>query len=215
MTHTLPLWIIAIQWISRLILALLFLLSVWSVATIIRSARLLKESGLSEDSFEDQMKTIGSWIDKKDLEQLRKWSANTRTIYGGTMQAILEVANLGAFQIDRSVKSYLSMKRSQIEGGLTILATLGSNAPFVGLFGTVLGIIQAFGILGTHQNNTTDIMVGISEALIATAIGLFVAIPAVVSFNVLSRRLKVLMVNAEALRDLFLSKTPQEVQNGR
>ena len=103
------------------------------------------------------------------------------------------------------MRSYLSLERTRLESGLTILATLGSNAPFIGLFGTVLGIIQAFGALGAQHNNTSDIMVGISEALIATAVGLFVAIPAVVAFNMFSRKLRVLLVNSEAIKDLYLS----------
>ena len=119
---------------------------------------------------------------------------------------ILQTASNDPSQIDRAVKSYLSLERSRLEEGLTILATLGSNAPFIGLFGTVLGIIQAFGALAAHQTNAADIMVGISEALIATAFGLFVAIPAVVAFNVFSRRLKIIIVKSEALKDLYLSR---------
>jgi biopolymer transport protein ExbB len=82
---------------------------------------------------------------------------------------------------------------------------LGSNAPFIGLFGTVLGIIQAFGVLGQKQANGNSVMTGISEALIATAVGLFVAIPAVVAYNVFSRKLKLLLTDCESVKDYFLS----------
>lgn len=109
-------------------------------------------------------------------------------------------------RVDRAVRSYLSLERSRLEQGLTVLATLGANAPFIGLFGTVLGIIQAFAALGAHQNNASDIMVGIAEALIATAVGLFVAIPAVVAYNVFTRKLRVLITRSEALKDLYLSR---------
>jgi biopolymer transport protein ExbB len=105
------------------------------------------------------------------------------------------------------VKSVLTLKRTEIESGLTVLATLGANAPFIGLFGTVLGIIQAFGALGSSQSTGTSVMTGISEALIATAVGLFVAIPAVIAFNFFSRSLRVLISNCEALRDVYIAKS--------
>ena len=69
------------------------------------------------------------------------------------------------------------------------MATLGSNAPFIGLFGTVLGIIQAFAVLASTNAGTHAVMSGISEALVATAIGLFVAIPAVIAYNIFSKKL--------------------------
>jgi biopolymer transport protein ExbB len=115
-----------------------------------------------------------------------------------------------ASRIDRAVKSLLTLRRVEIEQGLTILATLGANAPFIGLFGTVLGIIQAFGALGSSQSGGSSVMVAISEALVATAVGLFVAIPAVVAFNMLSRKLRVLLSNCEALRDIYISRLNAE-----
>src|SRR5581483_10425719 len=85
---------------------------------------------------------------------------------------------------DAVVRARLAWERN-----LSILATIGSNAPFVGLFGTVLGIIKAFHDL-SQQGNTGASMVtaGISEALVATAVGLLVAIPAVVAFNIFQRK---------------------------
>jgi len=89
--------------------------------------------------------------------------------------------------------------RLSLESHLSILATFGNNAPFIGLFGTVLGIIQAFHTIGS--NNAFDvqpIMQGISEALIATATGLFVAIPCVMAYNYFTRRVKVVLTHKEA-----------------
>ena len=94
-----------------------------------------------------------------------------------------------------------------MEKGLNVLATLGSNAPFIGLFGTVLGIIQSFGILSSQQGSAmTAVMLGLAEALIATALGLFVAIPAVVAYNYFGQRMRNITLEANSLRDLFLSK---------
>jgi biopolymer transport protein ExbB/TolQ len=149
---------------------------------------------------------VWKWIETHQWDHLREWASKGETLHAGTARTILYSSSEDSSQIDRAVRSYLTLERSRLEQGLTILATLGSNAPFIGLFGTVLGIIQAFAALGAHQNNASDIMVGISEALIATAIGLFVAIPAVIAFNVFTRKLKVLLVRSEALKDLYLSK---------
>jgi biopolymer transport protein ExbB len=88
---------------------------------------------------------------------------------------------------------------------LGVLATVGSNAPFLGLLGTVLGIIQAFGELASESGNTAAVMASISEALVATAVGLFVAIPAVVAYNTFSRRLKFILTESEVLLNLYLA----------
>jgi len=206
-----PVWIIAVQWLSRSILLLLFFLSIWSVATMLRSSRLLKKAdGPSREGADDLEKT-SQWIESGQWDLLKEWASQGDTLHAGTARVIFQTGSNDATQVDRAVKSYLSLERSRLEQGLTILATLGSNAPFIGLFGTVLGIIQAFGALGAHLTDAADIMAGISEALIATAFGLFVAIPAVVAFNVLSRKLRSIIVRSEAFKDHYLSR----VQGGQ
>jgi biopolymer transport protein ExbB/TolQ len=201
-----PVWIIAIQWVSRSILLLLFILSIWSVATMLRCSRLLKKADGSSGNGDHELDKISPLIESRQWAPFKEWAAKGDTLHAGTARVILQTTSNDASQVDRAVKSYLSLQRSRLEEGLTILATLGSNAPFIGLFGTVLGIIQAFGALGAHRTDAADIMVGISEALIATAFGLFVAIPAVVAFNVFTRKLKSIIVKSEALKDLYLSK---------
>ncbi|MBK7962500.1 MAG: MotA/TolQ/ExbB proton channel family protein [Bdellovibrionales bacterium] len=93
----------------------------------------------------------------------------------------------------------------RLEKGLAILGTLGANAPFIGLFGTVLGIIRAFAYLGT-QGGSAAVMSGVSQALYATALGLMVAIPAVVFFNIFTKQIRNSVVWTEALRDLYVAK---------
>lgn len=79
--------------------------------------------------------------------------------------------------------------RHRLDRGSTLLGTIGNNAPFVGLFGTVLGVIEAFSYLGTgDQAAMGNVMGGISEALVATAVGIFVAIPSVVGFNLVQKQ---------------------------
>jgi biopolymer transport protein ExbB/TolQ len=201
-----PVWIITIQWLSRSILVLLFILSIWSVATMLRCSRVLQKAGGSAKGAQDEQEKTSLWIETRQWAPLKEWASQGDTLHAGTARVILQTASNDPSQVDRAVKSYLSLQRSRLEEGLTTLATLGSNAPFIGLFGTVLGIIQSFGALGAHQTDAADIMVGLSEALVATALGLFVAIPAVVAFNVFSKRLKNIIVKSEALKDLYLSR---------
>lgn len=110
---------------------------------------------------------------------------------------------LAFHQIQKNYKDvdYYTL-RLNLEAHLGILATFGNNAPFIGLFGTVLGIIQAFHTIGaSNAFDVQPIMQGISEALIATATGLFVAIPCVIAYNYFSRYVKVILTQKEAQLD--------------
>lgn len=112
----------------------------------------------------------------------------------------------------------ISQARSPYERGLAFLGTLGANAPFIGLFGTVLGIIKAFHDLAqaTHHSakaaagGAPEVMAGISEALVATAIGLLVAIPAVVAFNTLNRWLAATTASAVQLGDALVADAERD-----
>jgi biopolymer transport protein ExbB len=90
-------------------------------------------------------------------------------------------------------------EKAAAERGLVFLGTLGNNAPFIGLFGTVLGIIKAFQDLATsHAQGPSAVMAGISEALGATAVGILVASPAVVAYNLCQRHIKLVGYRLEA-----------------
>jgi len=93
----------------------------------------------------------------------------------------------------------LSDERRRLEYRLLLLGTLGNNAPFVGLFGTVLGVIKAFHDLATSGAGPEVVMAGLSEALVATAVGLLVALPCVFAYNALSKRVRDLIGETEAL----------------
>ena len=89
--------------------------------------------------------------------------------------------------------------RVVLEKRLGILATFGNNAPFIGLFGTVLGVINAFhGLSLDNEFGISAVMGGISEALVATAAGLFVAIPSVMAYNYFVRKIKMMLLQIEA-----------------
>ena len=145
-------------------------------------------------------------IRHQDWQALIQWLESNQGLHAGTLRAAVEVNSKHLEKVDRAVRSYLVIEKARLEKGLTALATIGSNAPFIGLFGTVLGIIQAFAVLGQSQADSNSVMAGVSEALIATAIGLFVAIPAVLGYNYFSRKLRLILVRCESLKDLYLSR---------
>lgn len=119
----------------------------------------------------------------------------------------LELAPHGVEAVEKAMTSTAIAEKLKMERGLAVLATVGSNAPFLGLFGTVLGIIQAFHDLAENTSEASEaVMAGISEALVATAVGLLVAIPAVVLYNFFARWVKGRLGRSESLADLVLAR---------
>jgi biopolymer transport protein ExbB/TolQ len=113
----------------------------------------------------------------------------------------------GPESVEDLIAGALGCERARYESRLSFLATLASNAPYVGLFGTVLGIIRSFRDLASNMAEASSaVMAGIAEALIATAIGLLVAIPAVVAYNVFRGRVKDSVTNCQMLARLLLSQ---------
>jgi biopolymer transport protein ExbB len=116
---------------------------------------------------------------------------------------MLESEPRGPAAVEAALNATRSEEKLRLERNLAFLGTLGSNAPFIGLFGTVLGIIQAFNDLAktglkAGGESSAAVMSGISEALVATAVGLLVAIPAVVAYNLFQRRVKRTMGESES-----------------
>ncbi|MBX2801363.1 MAG: MotA/TolQ/ExbB proton channel family protein [Myxococcales bacterium] len=119
----------------------------------------------------------------------------------------LDLSTRGVDAAEKAMVSTVTAEKVQMERGLSLLATVGSNAPFVGLFGTVLGIIQAFRDLSVNTAEASEaVMAGISEALVATAVGLMVAIPAVVLYNLFIRFVKARQSRTESLANLLLAR---------
>ncbi|VAW49134.1 Tol-Pal system protein TolQ [hydrothermal vent metagenome] len=111
----------------------------------------------------------------------------------------------------RMMKVAFSKEADKLENRLPILATIGSSAPYIGLFGTVLGVMHAFQGLGEMQNATlAAVAPGISEALIVTAIGLFAAIPAVITYNSLSNRVDRLLGEYENFAEALLTSLQRD-----
>jgi biopolymer transport protein ExbB/TolQ len=114
----------------------------------------------------------------------------------------------GPAAVDEAMSAASVREKLRLEKNTAFLGTLGNNAPFVGLFGTVLGVMRAFRDLGAAgaEANTNTVMAGISEALVATAVGLFVALPAVMVYNILQRRIKAISTGAQAISHVLLSE---------
>ena len=107
-------------------------------------------------------------------------------------------------RIDRSMDVAIAKEAERLQGGLTVLATVGSSAPFIGLFGTVIGIMNAFIEIAEQQNtNLAVVAPGIAEALLATGLGLLAAIPAVIFYNKLSADSDRIVSGYEAFSDEF------------
>jgi biopolymer transport protein ExbB/biopolymer transport protein TolQ len=112
----------------------------------------------------------------------------SKSIEAAVVLPCLDWTDRGAEAFREVVDAEMTKQKRSLERGTTFLGTIGNNGPFIGLVGTVLGVIQAFQQLGNQSKESMgNVMVGIAEALIATGVGLFVAIPAVVAFNIVNK----------------------------
>jgi biopolymer transport protein ExbB len=139
-----------------------------------------------------------------DVEAARKKVEGKRGIEAAVVREALNASDRGSDAVEEVIAGTMARERLRYDAWLSYLGTLGNNAPFIGLFGTVLGIIRAFHDLSVAtpaaaKGGASVVMSGISGALVATAVGLAVAIPAVVAYNVYQRWLKRLTASATSL----------------
>jgi len=180
---------------STWVLYLLLILSVISVAIIIGKVRFFRKNNIDFELFSSR---LFSALEKNSIEDVKRVLTSFDCSEARIILTVLEpVSNPGISGEDLLQRSIFN-ERLKMEKGLSFLGTLGNNAPFIGLFGTVLGIIKAFHDLAIQGGGGPSVvMAGISEALIATAIGLLIAIPAVVAYNYFQRKIKVRIGFAE------------------
>jgi biopolymer transport protein TolQ len=135
-------------------------------------------------------------------ELVRLTRAKRQTNPGETLTTELG----GVENVERAMKRATNQELTQLERALNFLATTASSTPFIGLFGTVWGIMTAFRGLSTAQSSSIQAVApGISEALIATAVGLFAAIPALIGYNYFARQIRVLHADMENFASEFLN----------
>jgi biopolymer transport protein ExbB len=146
-----------------------------------------------------------------DVTAARQLVTESRSAEAAIVAAGLARLEHGAAAVEEAMAGASAIQRMRLERRLGFLGTLGNNAPFIGLLGTVIGIVQAFdqlqaaGVSNGSGGAMSGVMGAIAEALVATAVGLVVAIPAVAAFNAFQRRIKSILGNAEALRHIVLS----------
>ncbi len=168
------------------VLYVLFALSLLSFAAMFERWLFFRRNRRGGEALRQALGRAYASDDETAVDQVL--NANTSIEAGVLRQALVfRAGGPGAF-LD-AVDGALAAERPGLDRGTVLLGTIGNNAPFVGLFGTVLGIIEAFSYLGTgDQAAMGNVMAGISEALVATAVGIFVAIPAVVGYNVAQKK---------------------------
>jgi biopolymer transport protein ExbB len=158
---------------------------------------------------EQILKDIISKIRNHDIASLKEVeSKSSKNIYARFASFSAEHYDKGHEGLSELMAGKVVTEKIELEKRLPILSTLGNNAPFLGLLGTVLGVIKAFNGLGTLGNSGAEVvMKSISTALLATAAGLFVAIPVVMTNNFFSKKLKVISQNLEILSREFLASS--------
>ncbi len=183
------------------VLYLLLILSVFSVAIMIEKIIILKLREIKRERFEEIKKRLS----EDNLDNVLKEIESGKSFFEKVFYYTFRYSK-DPVKRDEALSIAIAREKLNLEKRLAYLGTLGNNAPFIGLFGTVLGIIKAFHDLSMNQQGgAATVMAGISEALVATAVGLFVAIPAVVAYNYFMRWIKRIVTDSEtAVREAFL-----------
>ncbi|MBE7454412.1 MAG: MotA/TolQ/ExbB proton channel family protein [Kofleriaceae bacterium] len=182
---------------------LLVVLSVVSIAVMVDRALWFRGRETDTVAARDQLRAAFAGGDLGALA--RTWRASPAIAHQVAARG-LDAVDGGAAAAAEAMHGERVRWRTDADRNLIVLGTLGNNVPFVGLFGTVLGVIKAFDELKSKGAAGEEaVMAGIAEALAATAIGLLVAIPAVVAFNYFGRRVKVLLGSADELAHAVLS----------
>jgi biopolymer transport protein ExbB/biopolymer transport protein TolQ len=144
-------------------------------------------------------------LEVDDFHEARRVLEKSRSIEAQIVREALRWVHGGPRAFSDALDAAAARARTQLRRATSLLGTLGNNAPFVGLLGTVIGVIEAFHQLGAAGQNHAamgNVMTGIAEALVATGVGLFVALPAVVSYNLVQRRIAAIDAGIEALGKL-------------
>ena len=179
----------------QLIMALLLLASVISWAVIFAKRSLLARTRKASESFENRFWSGGTLVDLYENVRRAKEDEGLIPIFSAGFEEYTRQQQVGRVDPDdvlaavqRQMRVAQMREIDRLEGGLSLLATIGSVSPYVGLLGTVYGIMTAFIAIGNvKQASLAMVAPGIAEALIATAIGLFAAIPAVIAYNFFTR----------------------------
>jgi len=206
-------------WPARAVAIVLFVMSAWSIGVMIDRWLTFKAARKHSRQFAP---VVGGALREGKLDEAIRVAERAskshlaKVVSSGLQEYQLHEASAATAEEKieasrRALERTEAIVHAELERGLGGLATIGSTAPFVGLLGTVIGIIDAFAKIQEHgATGITAVSGGISEALVTTALGLFVAIPAVMMFNYFTAKIKVFdveMVNSSSeLVDYFLKR---------
>ena len=201
--HLLGFMLLGSEWVLFLLLGL----SVVSVAVMVERAIFLRARG-DADAFARELEAL---LKGGDLTGARKALVGRTAPAAMVAAAGLSHYDRGSESVGAAMASAKARLRIDMEKNLGVLGTLGNNAPFIGLFGTVLGIIKAFADLSRNSaGGAGAVMAGISEALVATAVGLMVAIPAVIAFNYFQAKVRKTISGVDSIAHMVLATFPGE-----
>lgn len=200
--------------IVKIVMIMLLSASIWSWAIILKKNSLLGKLNRRANRFEDSFWS-GEPLDKiyervkksKEDPMLRTFSAGMDEWRAGVAGGVPSKQSLQASlrqRVERSMSVAINREMNDLERGMTFLASVASSAPFIGLFGTVWGIMNSFSAIASSNNTSLAVVApGIAEALFATALGLVAAIPATIAFNILSSSLNRYADRLAAFTDEF------------
>jgi biopolymer transport protein ExbB len=193
------------------ILVLMLLLSIISLAIMLERAWLYWSL---RDDIDGLMRDFGRLLRGGDMAGARRRLEGSRSAEAAVVVAGLVEADHGVESAQEAMEGASALQRMKLEKRLAYLGTLGNNAPFIGLLGTVIGIVAAFdelskvkmaGAAGSSQLAPEAVLGRISVALVATAIGILIAIPAVAAYNAFQRVVRGTLANTDALGHLLLA----------
>src|SRR5215472_15472250 len=193
------------------VLMLMLILSIVSLAIMLERAWLYWSL---RDDIDDLMRDLGRLLRGGDMEGARRRLEASRSAEAAVVVAGLVEADRGVAAAQEAMEGASALQRLKLEKRLAFLGTLGNNAPFIGPLGTVIGIVAAFDELskvkmaasaGSTQLAPEAVMGRISEALVATAIGILIAIPAVAAYNAFQRIVRGTVANTDALGHMLLA----------
>ncbi len=188
------------QGVLYLLIALTFVSLALIVERYLKLNKLARQSAQQREILEEAM----SQVKISNLEDVK---LDPTSLEGRVMNYGFEhLKQNGLKGLSETFDTFIKFQQPKLEQSLAFLATVGSNAPYIGLFGTVLGIMKSFHDLANSTNaGQQTVMSGISAALIATAAGLLVAIPNIVAFNYFQKQVKAIIGSVESCKDIMIA----------
>src|SRR5262245_20063348 len=190
--------------VARTVLYVLMALSVLSIGVIIERWWFFRRRRDDVSALSDALRKA---LGHGDVAEAKKLLAGSPSVEAEIVSEALAWHADGVDAVEQILVKATRLRRKRFEAGLLFLGTLGNNAPFIGLFGTVLGIVTAFRELGGNQMGAAmgNVMSGIAEALLATAVGILVALPAVIYYNVFQKKGADIEEGAAAMGNVILA----------